>query len=743
MRALFTACAALALMAGTASAQGEPGAQQSADAVYLEAGILIDDRENQVLYAREGVRMQAGQRVLLADEIEYRPATGRVIARGNVRLFDGPGPAQIAEEIELDDEMSEGVALGFATVLENQGKAAAAVAVRRANGTVELTDGYYTACDLCEDGSGEPTWRLRAGRVVRDLDDQMIYYRDVRLEVLGQPVLYSPVFAHADPSTPRRSGFLIPRIDISNRLGFSYTQPYLWVISPYQDLVVAPRLMTEVNPVLELDWRKRFYSGQIALEGSLTYEREFIDPDQIDDLPASDPREFDENGFYGDDKFQWHVFSEGRFAISEEWSWGFGVQATAEDLYLRRYDFNETPDLGSGLYEVENRFLASQAYVQGRGERYYADLATIKITSLLENFNDDRIPIVTPVGRFLAELPFPAWAGQLETDLSVAALTREDGDDYIRSSAAASWSRVAILPFGVRAEPYATGRFDAYSITQTDRFGVETGSSNFTRTLGAAGLDVSWPFARVAPWGDVVVAPRAHIVTASEVETEDTPPNEDSQVVDLDSISLFARNRAGGFDIWEEGARADLGVTTTLDTVAPLIPDIEVFAGRSLRLDDDPVFGPATGLGSEESDWVAEFSIDVGYFDIASRNRLDAEDGDLRRSDVVLGVDVGRFTADVDYTRIRPDAPGGRSADDITVSASLQLTERWSLVGSAKHDIEDDITRTALAALVYRDECTDFRIVFESQNYDIGRLEDSQSIGIQVTLFTLGSLQDE
>lgn len=742
MRALLTACAALALVAGTASAQGEPAGDGTAEPVYLEAGVLIDDREDGVLYARENVRMQSGQRVLLADEIEYRTASGRVIARGNVRLFDGDGPAQLADEIVLDDTMSRGVATGFATVLENQGKAAAAVAVHREDGSVELTDGYYTACDLCEDGSGEPTWRLRAGRVVRDRDDQMIYYRDVRLEVLGAPIFYSPVFAHADPSTPRRSGFLIPSVDISNRLGFSYKQPYLWVISPSQDLVVAPRLMTEVAPVLELDWRKRFYSGEIAFEGSFTYEREFINPDAIEDLPASDPRVFDEDGFYGDEKFQWHVFSEGRFNLSRQWRWGFGIQATAEDLYLRRYDFNEIPDLGAGLYEVQNRFLASQVYVQGRGENYYADLASIKITSLQENFNDDRIPTVAPVGRVTANLPFPDWAGQLEGDISLAALRREDGDDYIRSSVMTTWSNVTILPLGVRAEPYALGRFDAYSVTETDSLGVETGSRNFARTLGAAGLDVSWPFARVAPWGDTVIAPRAHIVTASGVDPDETAPNEDSQVVDLDSVSLFARNRPGGFDIWEEGARADLGVTTQLTTYARFIPDVEVFAGRSLRLDDDTVFGPETGLGSEESDWVAEFSVDLGIFNMASRNRLDADDGDLKRTDVILGMDFWRLTANADYTRFRSDDGTGR-LEDIVLGASFQLTDRWSIQGRAQHDIEDDITRRVDAALVYRDECTDFRIVFESRDYDIGNLEDSKSISFQVTLFTLGSLQEE
>lgn len=735
MRGLVTACAAAALLSGAAAAQNT----DSQRPVYLEAGVLVDDRENQVLFARENVRMQSGDRVLLADEIEYRPATGRVIARGNVRLFDGPGPAQTAERIELDEELSEGVAFGFTTLLENNGKAAAAVAVRRMDGSVELTDGYYTACELCQDGEGDPTWRLRAGRVVRDREDQMVYYRNVRLEVLGRPILYSPAFAHADPSTPRRSGFLMPVVDISDRLGFSYKQPYLWVISPYSDIVLSPRLMTQVNPALEADFRKRFYSGEIAAEGSITYERKFIDPDRIDDLPASDPRVFDDDGFFGDEEVQWHIFSEGRFDISNEWRWGFGVQAVSDDLYLRRYDFTETPDLGGGLYEVENRFLTSQVYVQGRGERYYADFASVHVNSLSENVDDDLIPTVAPIGRLMTEIPFPGWAGRVETEFNMAALTREDGDDYFRTSAEASWSRATILPLGFRVEPYALGRLDAYHVTETNMAGVAIDERNFFRELGAVGTDIAWPFARVADWGDTVIAPRAHIVAATGVDSDEVAPNEDSQAIDLDSTALFARNRAGGFDIWEEGARADLGLNLEIDTFNAYIPDLEVFGGRSLRLDDDIVFSDGTGLGEEESDWVAEMSVDLGFLDVAGRSRLDSDTGDLNRLDVFADMDVWRLRVAADYTRLSADAPGQRDREDVYIRGGFALTDELSVSAAIQHDIEDDITRRFDTALIYRDECTDFRIIYEEKNFDIGNLGSSKSIKFQVTLFTLGS----
>lgn len=739
MRTLMAGCAAAALLSGMAAAQ-EAAPDEP---VFLEAGVLIDDRENQLLVARDDVRMQSGTRILHADELEYNPQTGRVVARGNVRLFDGTQPAQTAERIELDDEMSEGVAFGFATLLENNGRAAAAMAVRRANGSVELTNGYYTACELCEDGSDEPTWRLRAGRVVRDLDDQMIYYRDVRLEVLGQPVLYSPVFAHADPSTPRRSGLLIPSVDISDRLGFSYKQPYLWVISPYSDLVLSPRVMTEVMPVMELDYRRRFYSGELGLDGSFTYEQRFIDPNEVADLPASDPRVFDEDGFYGDDEFQWHVFAEGRFSISPGWRWGFGVQEVSDDLYLRRYDFSEMPEMGRGIYELTNRTLASQVYVQGQGRNYYSDIAVLKLDRLSERFDDDTLPFLAPIGRVMADMPFPAWAGQLEGEVSTASLTRDVGDDYLRASAALRWSRSSVLPGGIRIEPYALTRLDAYALTETDALGDEIDSQNFTRALAAGGLDIAWPFARVDSWGSTIIAPRVHLVAASGLDDDQRPPNEDSQVVDLDSISLFARDRSGGYDIWEDGARADIGLDFEIDTLGRYIPDLELFAGRSLRLDDDPVFQPGTGLDQTESDWVAEIRVDLGYLDIEARNRLDSETGELNRTDILASANFWRVSSNLRYTRIQSETPTQSDRSDVVFSPNLRINDRWSIGGTVQHDFDDEITRTARAFLTYQDECTRLEIIYQRQNYESDELGPSNSVRLRLTLFTLGTLQDE
>jgi len=711
---------AIAVLTGAEAAFAQAGdAVRRGEAVYLDADQLVEDRNLGVYIARGSVRMRSDDRVLLADEIEYRPSDGRVIARGSVRIFQGDAPAQTASEVELDDALAEGVALGFATLLENNGRAAAAFAIRRRDGSVELTNAYYTACDLCEDGSDDPTWRLRARRVVRDVDDQMIYYRDARLEVLGAPVFYTPLFAHPDPSTPAKSGLLIPTVDVSNRLGWSWQQPYLHVLSPYQDIVVSPRLMGKVEPLLGLETRRRFYSGQVNLAGSITHEQEF-----------------DNDGLFGEEKFRGHFFGEGIFRIDPVWRWGFGAQWASDDLFLRRYGYNEFRDENGMVLQADDRRLISQLFIRGRSERFYADAAVGRLQSLLENEDDDALPTFAPVAQFRYRAPVPEALGRVAFDASTAVLEREDGDDYARASVQLEWERPAILRNGIRLEPFLLGRVDAYSIRERGQDEAE----GFTRGLGLIGAEATYPLVKETDWGQALIIPRLQLSAATGVSEDEVPTNEDSLSVDLDRSLLFERTRAAGYDIWEDGARIDAGVSFVADAGRDF--QVEAFLGRSTRIDGDPVFAVGSGLVEDGSDWVAEVEANFGDWRIETRNRIDADDGDLNRTDFRARGQIWRVGTSAVYTRFGDDEVEREVREQLNTRFSYDINKRWSVEYAALVDLDADTLRRQQAALVYRDECTDVRLVYERDTFQVGAIGPSENLTVRVTLFTLGGFGD-
>lgn len=694
--------------------------------IYIEADTLIEDRDTGRYIARGNVVARQNGRTVEADEVEYRPSTNRVIARGNVAVFSDGAPPQYADEIELDDALGEGLAVGFSTLLENNGRAAAAFAVRRADGSLELTNAYYTACRLGDDDE-EPTWRLRAARAVQDSEAEMIYYRDVRLEVLGIPVAYAPAFAHADPSTDRRSGFLFPTFGLSSRLGVFYGQPYYWAISPYQDLTIEPRLMQNANPLVELEYRRRFWSGDLAFETSYTRERD-IDSD---------------GNLLNDLEHRWHVFGGGEFDLTENWEWGFGVQLASDDFHLRAYDISELYDDYPGILEPAPRRLMNQLYVRGRTNSYYAELIAAGVQSLREFELDDRLPVMAPLGEFRLTTEIPEQLGRIRTIASSAVLTRDDGIDYQRASVSADWQAQFIAPAGLVFEPFAAARADYYSFSDVPSAlpGNTTTEDSFGRVLGYAGAEFSYPLINSSGSADTILEPMIQGVVASDDSESTRIINEDSLTAELDETLLFDHNRSVGYDLWEEGARLTYGLRST--TIWGENNLFRTFIGQSRRLDGTPAFSPVSGLFEDESDVIVAGEIDLGSFGIMARTRIDSDDGTLNRLDLVASYDGDRFDIQARYFGFDDSLARVGTSEEIQLVSQYRFTDRWSLVYNLQRDLDAGVNRVQEAGFRYRDFCTDFEVLYRRENLNIGVLGPSESIQFRVTLFTLGGVGSE
>ncbi|WP_339332776.1 LPS assembly protein LptD [uncultured Maricaulis sp.] len=700
------------------------GAEVDEAPIYLEADHVEDIAGGTGYIARGNVRVRQDPRTLLADEIEYHPDENRVVARGHVIILgQGPFP-QYADEVELDSQLAAGVAIGFASLLENNGQVAAAAAIRSADGSLQLNDAYYTACELCEDGEHEPTWRLRAREIVQDADEQMIYYRDARLEIGGVPVLYAPVFAHADPSSERHSGFLFPKVGASSRLGFVYQQPYYWSISPSQDLVIAPRVMTNVNPLIYGEYRKRFWSGFMELEGSYTDEFE-IDSD---------------GERYGERDARWHLFGGGEWAINPDWRWGFGVQRSSDDLHLRRYDFSEADkDRGAPLNSL-SRQLVSQIYLDGRTRNSTGSIVAASYQSLRTNADDDIIPALAPVLNYQRVFNAPEGWGRLNVEASAAVLRREVGTDYDRVTAQLDWRTRWITSPGIVIEPFALARADSYSFDDLPVVDPLTDpvSDSLSRTLGLVGTEISWPFYRGGETTDWIVEPVISVISASDNRNAGRIVNEDSLAIDLDESLLFQPVRAPGYDIWEEGERISYGLRTTAmwgdDGRARL------FVGQSERLDGVAVFNPASGLTEDSSDYVVAGEIDLAGFSAEVQARVDPDSLDTNRLDVSFGYAGERFSGTVRYLDISDDAGTRIGAQrELRGDFEVGLTQHWSAIGEITRDLDREITRRQELGLRYGDDCSQFDIVYQREDLGISELGPSESIQFRITLFTLGS----
>ena len=234
---------------------------------YIEADELIQNDANHTVTARGGVEARYQGRVLRADQLTYDSVSGVVTATGSVSIVNPDGTAEFSRSAILDKSMSQGVALAFSSRLKDHVTVAAASAVRRSKDYQELNEVIFTPCPVCAK-EPTPTWSIRARKAVEDKKRQTIYFRDAVIEVRGIPVFYAPVLWQPDPAVPRKSGLHIPDIGVSGKRGVSWEQPYLQVISPSEDMVISPQINTKVNPFLNVDWRRRFWSVNASLTGT-------------------------------------------------------------------------------------------------------------------------------------------------------------------------------------------------------------------------------------------------------------------------------------------------------------------------------------------------------------------------------------------------------------------------------------------------------------------------------------------
>ena len=699
-------------------------AEAERETVVLDAdNIFVNEAENSVI-AEGNVEAQYEGRILRADRLTYDRNTDRVRAAGNVVIIDVDGSESYADEIETDSNLKDGYAIGYSTRLPDGGVAVAESAVRTSEGYNALDKIVYTSCELCEEGD-TPTWALRARRAVLDQEAQMMSYRDAVIEVAGVPVFYLPFFAHPDPTSERRSGLLPPDFGTSSKLGVFYEQPYYWAISPYQDLTISPKVMANVNPLMEFQYRKRFWSGSISTNFSITQEQEF----------DSDGEKFGEKDWRG------HIFAEGGFAIRPGWRWGFAVEEVTDDLYTRRYDI-EGENEERGLYAGQPRYLLNQLYTQAQSKNWYFDSALLTFETNREGDSDARLPQAAPL-MFGERLFDYGDFGTLAVSGSTAILDRELGVDSYRASAGADWGATRVLPGGVLLNPFAEGRFDYYQLDNTD-----SGVSEVSRGVASLGTRISYPLYRPGKSVDILIEPEAMLAYGTSGTNDPDIPIEDSLFYELDETSLFEANAASGFDTYEGGSKASLGASVSARWKNGMT--ISALGGRRWRDMSDPVFDVGSNLDGTVSDWVAGVSADFGRpLKIETRVRLDDDDFALNRIDARVKTNFWRIRSNARYYSISGDVTdSGFSDEGIEVSADLKVTDNYYFLYSLSRDISGRANASGRTSdprdirqslgIAYEDDCSRFEIAFERSEAIDRTLGPQDSIKFRFALKTLG-----
>ena len=733
-----TACALLAspVLAQPASpATGAPSAQPSAEdtdglapkSFYLEADTVAQDESNKTITAEGHVELRYRGRTLRAQTLVYDTDSGVVTAKGDVAIVNPDGTAEFAREIVLDDDMSAGVALGFSARLKGNVKIAADSVIRRSADVSELNRAIYTPCSICaEDGkSKQPTWSIQASKVVQDKAHHVIYYHNAVIRVLGAPVLLTPVFWTPDADAKAQSGFLSPKVQLSRRRGFYYEQPYLFVIDKSQDLTVSPILSSKVNPFLNLEWRKKLAEGLIDARVGYTYEREFDNSGNPIPGTALTSRSY--------------VLASGDFRINSHWSAGFGAERVTDDLLFDRYDIPGVYDR-RGLFDTDSRRLLSQAFVIRQDQQSYLSVSALNFQGLRIGDLNAAMPVVAPLVEARWEPDASILGGRLLLVGSGVVLERKRdpinpaiaGLDSRRATVQGDWRGAYTLSNGVRIEPFGSGRFDIYSVSD---FGPALSSSTSSRGIASAGVDLSYPLIRRAGDATIVLEPLAEGVISQEATPDPAIPNQDSVDFVFDETNLFDPNRAPGFDVYDSGARLNLGGRATIDWGDGR--QLRAFVGRSFRNRPDSTLPSASGYSDRSSDWIlAASATPIRGLTVYSRTLFDGNQGTLRRQEAGVDVIVGAVQGYARYLHDYTDPNGEREVAE--AAGDVFVTKHWGIVVYGMRDLQKSIWARRDVGVVYQDDCTRVELVYHHEAAFLRLGGPSDSVQLRLTLATLG-----
>ena len=730
---------------------GQANTTPGQESTLLEADTIERGESDDIIIATGNVTSRAQGRTIRADKITYNQRTGLVNASGNVTIVNADGSSQFADQLTLDDKLATGVAGNFTARLTGGAILAASAAVRREGVGNLLSNVIYTACQVCKDGKTKPTWIIRARRANQNEANETINYNDVVFEVKGVPVLYIPYFQHADPSVGRRSGLLQPKPGQSSRFGWFIEQPYLHVIDASSDVTITPLLSQYINPLLQVQYRRRFFSGNLELDGSVTREQFFRR--RLPETRTLVSRKF------GALDWRSHLFARAKFDINQNWSWGFGAETASDDLYLFRYKI-ASDGQPRGLIRPQTSRLMSEIFVQGQGEQFYVRSLAASFQDLIgapgdPNSRRKDVPKVAPLFDVNYRLNFGPMNGRFDFNGSTVALNRTQGRlDSIRASAGAQWRGSAIVGNGIVMEPTAYVRADYFNYSAQTRSNfagfTPLPAESFARAVGLVSLQASYPLIRPGTRFTATLEPKVNVTLASNATDQNRVRVEDARGFEMDSTSLFRSVSAAGNDQWDGGSRASIGLQAGIElnqnsAAPPRSPTrATVFLGRRFNADKDNFFSRASNLDRQNSDWVSEF--DFKYQDTLSaggRVRIDGETGNLVHSEAVARLRIWRTDTDLRYHDFASQTAGiGRTNSEIQGTTRFTVSKNLKLFAAINRNITDKATLYQAYGIIYGDECTDFRLFYERVGTRNRFIEPSNSIRFQIAFRTLGVLSD-
>jgi len=349
---------------GAASISAEPGSpwQVSADSLFY-------DQEADHYVAKGHVVIINKDMRLSADFVQLDDKTGQALAIGNAVLTDGKDILS-GERIRVDLKNRTGVAFrGTIFLKQNHFHIRGDKIEKTGEKTYRAESATVSTCD-----GDSPAWKITARNLSVTLDGYGTATHST-LWLKKVPVLYSPFFVFP-AKTDRQSGFLPPRIGVSERRGTQYEQPYFWAIDAHSDATFYLDHMDRRGEKIGVEYRY-----VLSTESKGAVMADFLQDRQVDD----GSEDAGDRWGYPDDRYPRPNQDRYWFRMKHDQSLPWGFSAKLDLDFVSDQDYLVEFKSGYNGFDETNRYFENTF---GRGVDDYTD--TTRLNRLNLNRNWDR-----------------------------------------------------------------------------------------------------------------------------------------------------------------------------------------------------------------------------------------------------------------------------------------------------------------------------------------------------------------
>ena len=680
---------------------------------FLTANYIEYHNEISLISAIGDVEIINGIQVLRADKVTYDQVNDYILAEGNVSLNDSKDNIFFSDKMELQGDLKKGVIKNFNSILSDGSSLSASLIIKDDINGNELEKVIYTKCKPCEDDKTEPPiWQLRALKSKQNIEDGIIAYENVILDVYGLPIFYIPYISHADPSIKKSSGLLSPKLTNNTIFGFSYSQPYYYALSNHNDLTITPTMTSNEGPIIETKYRSFRSKGSSLIKTSFTRGSHT----NIDGKESN--------------KFRGHVDFKIAERVNKTWTVGLNAIRASDFSYINRYNMGND----------SNSHLTQRIYIAGNNKDYYAKIEGMYFQPLDAFKSNRNVPLILPSIKMVWHKDYNNGVLR-KINLDSSMITKPDASNSQKILLKASWKKNKITTSGHVFKTIFSSRADFYRNKKTDNSKVIGKLGTHTKFRAIPKLETMWSFPIIGYFENkvVLIEPIIQGIIAPKGGNPDTIHNLDSIDLELSDYNLFSSNRFVGTDRVDEGSKVNFGFKTALELNDH--GELTTIIGRSwnlLRPQNEYISG--TGLSKKLSHLVGNIiydsknSIVLGYH--FRRETLNLRS---QRDTLTVAVDANPIMANIDYTMVRDDPVPTQSmlSEQASISLSWNITDNWSTNIRQNRDLRNSNWGNALNSYGYiefKNECIIIRLQAERKHQNLVDVPDTNEYSLNFNL---------